>query len=331
MIKIFKKKEHLEAESDLDSNTLQVADKTIKEQTKEIFLELKPMQDLAIQKVIDSHLSLLDSLEDYNLYLPCVDQVLQNLHYGLDEATEEKQEKLLRKQSTIIISSLLLKMQAQFLAYKKQTRADAQELLRYSDQQYVNAVVSTLSYASLSKEVVKQGVLQLNSRMSEQKDKGVQNFLLFDSIKLITGYQRKKKQYFKVFNEMFEKFYRNRNLLGDSLALSEYIYNHEKDLTTYYVKGQKTRSRVWKILAIIFIFIATLGLIEYFLYTKIFSFFSDSESESTSDFAYKEFILIGIAVTPFLYYKVKYWIMKSRIRKKYHMIADALSPTFQTK
>jgi hypothetical protein len=331
MIKIFKKKESKESESDLISNNSPVVDKTIKEQTKEIFLELKPTQDIAIQKVIDSHLILLDSLDDYSLYLSCVDQVLQNLHYGLDEATDEKQEKLLRKQSTIIISSLLLKLQAQFLAMKKQTRADAQELLRYSDQQYVTAVISTLSYTSLSKEVVKQGVAQLKSKMTEQKENGVETYLLFDSVKLFTGYQRKKKQYFKVFNEMFEKFYRNRNLLGDSLALSEYIYNHEKDLTDYYVKGQKIRGRIWKIFAVIFIFIATVVLIEYFFYTNVFLFFSGSESASTSDFAYKEFVLIGIAVTPFLYYKIKYWIMKSRIRKKYHKIADALSPTFNSK
>lgn len=325
MIKIFKKKKQDDSESPIVPENEAVETKNVKGYTKEIFLELKPTQDVAIQKIIESHLLLLDSLDDYSLYLPCVDQVLQNLQYGLDSAADENQKKLLKKESTIIISSLLLKLQAQFLAFKKSSRAEAQELLKFSDKQYVTAVLNTLASVSFSKEILRQSVNDLKLTMSEQSETGTESFFVFNSMKLFTKYKRKRSQYYKTFNEMFEKFYRNRNLLGDSLVLSEFIYNHEKDLTNYYVRGKKLRSHFWKIFTVLVIFFGTIALIDYFLISSVVNLFAESETESSS-FAFKEMVILGIAISPVVYYKIKYWIMGYRIRKKYHEIADALSP-----
>ncbi len=327
MMKIFKKKQEAISNAVSQPNGEIIVEKSVKEQTKDLLQELKSSQDIAIQKIVDSHLLLLESLDDYSLYLPCVDQVLQNLQDGLDEAVDENQKKLLRKQSTVIIGSLLLKMQAQFLSFKKQTRSEAQAILRFSDQQYVTAVVSTLSYASLSKEVIKQGTAKLTTMIAEQKENGVESYLLFDSVKLMTRYLSKKKDYFNTFNEMFEKFYRNRNLLGDSLALSEYIHNHEKDLTAFYIRGYKWRSRFWKIFAVVFTIVATIILLYSLLFSSLLSLFTDTEELKNTNFLYNELIILVIALSPILYYKIKYMIMKYRILKKYHKIADALSPT----
>ena len=329
-MKLFKKSNALVAglktkNAVVETTEAEIEEESLKVQIVNLMHHLKPDASPVVTRVIQSHLQIMDLVDNYALVLPCTDRILENLHQGLKIAKTEEEREFIQNQSCELLISVLFNLQAQLLMVKSKTRKQASELFKMSNSQYMQAV-SDFTSVCVPNPVGQEGLVSkvIGAFQGALKDAD-ESYEIYDTAKALLNNKRKRKEYFKALNIIFEKLYRNRTLLGKSLSLSEAIRNQESELASYFTQSHKMQSALARYTGSLG-FVILMGLIlVYFTLTNLLSFIPAlAELDSSANV----FLYASIAFVPWVYRSLKYFILKKRIESKYDKIAKALAPEY---
>ncbi|MDD2986100.1 hypothetical protein [Flavobacterium sp.] len=258
-----------------------------------------------IQKALRAQLAVIQLIQKPILVRTCIDTVFENLHQGIEEATNDSEIKLMRQQSALLVQSTLFFFQATILKNKKENKEEGKELFRIATQNVASFSVQisetvakgmliggTASAASLALEVgiplIKnyfENKKEIEKNLPEEKKEMFHKRF----VNFVYGYfenSKEEEEYLKLLDSVFDKFERNKMLLGKSILLSELIMNNYQDIINFklktdidfLIKKQKEIESIknnifrgWYLLIYPFILLALLitYIIDYFAKTTI--------------------------------------------------------------
>jgi len=311
-----------------------------------------------IQKALRAQLAVVQLIQKPILVRTCIDTVFENLHQGIEEASSEAEIKLMRKQSALLVQSTLFFVQATILKKKKESNEEGKDLFRIATQNVASfSGEILLTVATNGTSLVPVGLELFKNYFDNKKEiedslpeeKKVQFHKRF--VNYVYGFfenSKEEEDYLKLLDSVFEKFERNKTLLGKSILLSELIMNNYQEIIDYklrdeiilLVKKEKELSEIktslfsgWYLLIYPFIFISLLisFIIDYFAKTTIIA----------SSFMYY-WLLFPVPIYAYKYYKnsskknkliseineIKQDITEKRstLKHKYESIAKTLNP-----
>lgn len=316
-----------------------------------------------IQKALRAQLAVIQLIQKPILVRTCIDTVFENLYQGIEEATREEEIKLMRQQSALLVQSTLFFFQATILKKKTEFKEEGKELFRIATQNVSSfsgeiLLASATGGLSTGRTIAFEAGTTLIKNYFDNK-KTTENNLPEDKketflkrfINFVYGYfenNDEEEQYLRLLDSVFEKFERNKILLGKSILLSELIMNNYQEIIDYKLrddlllseKKEKEISSIktnffsgWYLLIypIIFITILVFSLIDYFA----------KSSYVESSFVYY-WLLFPIPIYAYKYYKnlsrkkklniefeeIKLAIQEKRtsLKHKYESISKALNP-----
>ena len=198
-----------------------------------------------IQKALKAQLAVIQLIQKPILVRTCIDTVFENLHQGIEEAASEGEIKLMRQQSALLVQSTLFFFQATILKKKKENNEEGKELFRIATQNVSSfsgeiLLASATGGLSTGKTIAFEAGTSLIKNYFDNK-KTIENNLpeekkeMFHKrfINFVYGYfenNDEEEQYLRLLDSVFEKFERNKILLGKSILLSELIMNNYNEI-----------------------------------------------------------------------------------------------------
>lgn len=197
---------------------------------------------------LKAQLAVLDYIQKPILINTCIDTVLENLHYSLEIAVTEAEEKMVRRQSALLIQSLLFTVHATILQKNKETRDEGIKLFKIATENIatfsadIALTIGTMggskkaAIVSTSMNVVADF---LNKKSLENEQEVKKNSFINRIVDYFTiSFENKENenQYYALLDNVFEKIARSKGLLGKSIILSELIRNHSDQIIDYALK-----------------------------------------------------------------------------------------------
>lgn len=194
---------------------------------------------------LKAQLAVLDYIQKPVLINTCIDTVLENLHYSLEIAVTETEEKMVRRQSALLIQSLLFTVHATILQKNKETREEGIKLLKIATENIatfsadIALTVGTLG-GSKNAAIVSNSMNVIADFLNKKSLENDQEVKKNGFINRIVDYfassfenKENENQYYALLDNVFEKIARNKGLLGKSIILSELIRNHSDQIIDY--------------------------------------------------------------------------------------------------
>ena len=319
----------------------------------------------AIQKALRAQLAVVQLLQKPILVRTCIDTVFENLYQGIEEASSEAEIKLMRNQSALLVQSTLFFVQATILKKKNESKEEGKDLFRIATQNVASFsgdilkvyIEGQIGEVTTLKSRIESGFSVFNNYLENKKqiDKNLPDEAkeMFHKrfANFVFGFfenSKEEEDYLKLLDSVFEKFERNKVLLGKSILLSELIMNNYQEIIDYklrddlllIVKKEKDLTVIkptlfngWYLLIYPFIFISLLisFIIDYFAKTTFIA----------STFMYY-WLLFPLPIYAFKYFKnnlkkkklieeineIKLAITekKTALKHKYESISKTLNP-----
>lgn len=312
--------------------------------------EIARDSDGAIRHALNAQLEVLKVLEDPTLLVPTVDIVLQHLLHGIEVANTEEECRLLKKDSSLLIQSLLYVSQVILLSNDKCNK----ELMR---KMFVQATESAFNFAVVaapimfSKIKTAQKVGELINKIKILKNQNTSSspsFLekLSSLIWNLFNAKKNKEKYYIALDLIYDKLMRYKELLGTSILLSESVRNNAKQLIEFQIKKDrkifndlKDEYEDIEVNQPVLIFsTVTLG-IAILIHLVLEGIDLFTENNHSYWYVYSIPVLTGLA-TYFYYSGIKKKAFdelsnaeallaekEATLEKKYDLIADALAPS----
>lgn len=286
-----------------------------------------------LKKSIKAHLSILKIIDNPRLIEPCIDNILENLHQGIEMASTEDEIKFLRSQCSNILQTILLYVHAKLLMSKASHKERGLELIKMGDQQYFDCFVTLSSGIALGTGIAPpsehlrllgKGKDFLQSNFLKKSENTNESFKIFEFIKGYKTFKDFENEFYLTLDNIFEKLFRYRDLLGKSIILSELIRNHHKDMILHFTKAQKRNATISKFTSSVSLVILSSIVLAFYLLAHIIDLISFFYLDLTSYFNLW-YLLIALIPIPYHYIILK--TKKLKLKAKYVAIADSLSPT----
>ena len=199
--------------------------------------------DGAFGCALNAQLEVLRVLEDPTLLTTCVDSVLQHLLHGIEVANSESEVKLLRKDSSLLIQTLLFVTQANLIKKSQENRTELIGLLtQATDCSLVFIEVLITALAAQNKVPSKVAMLSETIVRLKQTNSAEKTNLIKATYNVIFAFFKSKKDnvaYYVSIDLIYEKLFRYKELVGTSIILAESVRNNSESLIKHSVQADK--------------------------------------------------------------------------------------------
>lgn len=198
--------------------------------------------DGALSFALNAQLEVLQVLKDPSQLTTCVDTVLQHLLHGMELASSDHEIKLLRKDSGLLIQSLLFVTQAELIKESQQNKKELIGLLTQATNcslNFIELMIPVIAMKGVPAKV--QHLSATVSTLKQNKNSEKNSFIEAIYKSIFNFFQRKKdsKAYYKSIDLVYDKLFRYKDLVGTSIILAESVRNNSDSLIEHNLQEDK--------------------------------------------------------------------------------------------
>lgn len=323
------------------------------EEAQEILVNTSNSLDGFYKKIIDTQIEAIKILKNPLLVKACIDNILENLREANKFITNEEDLYVIKKESNSLIQGVLFLFYSNILMTKEKNKKEAIELSKTATNFILDFSVVVVQaklcggvtlIAAAKKAAIIQcaNFLKNNSNSVNKKE----NFISRTYKLILNSDKNAEQDYFLMLDGIFDKFDRHKEMIGESIVLSELIRNHSSEIIKHTLKNDlkqlenkknKLNNHQLTILNDVFLIlypIIFIGVFAIFIYDKF--------SSNSIDFSFVKWLLLS----PILFYIVKFYYDKRKLNiefenlnksnqekennliEKYNRIADSIMPKY---